>query len=59
MMPRQVELIAQLSSPFIIQKMKPIQTLDDVAAGLNALKVLDTRLIPVIESAGPVPLRLR
>ena len=58
-MPRQVELIAQLSSPFIIQNMKPIQTLDDVAEGLDALKGLDPRLIPVIESAGPVPLRLR
>ncbi|MEP1443698.1 MAG: DNA-3-methyladenine glycosylase 2 family protein [Hyphomicrobiales bacterium] len=39
--------------------MKPIQTLDDVARGLSALKELDPRLIPVIESAGPVPLRLR
>ena len=58
-MPRQVELIAQLSSAFINKDMKPIQTLDDVARGLSALKVLDPRLIPVIESAGPVPLRLR
>ena len=39
--------------------MKPIQTLDDVAEGLDALKALDPRLIPVIENAGPVPLRLR
>ena len=39
--------------------MKPIQTLDDVARGLEALKALDPRLIPVIENAGPVPLRLR
>ena len=58
-MPRQVELIAQLSSAFINKDMKPIQTLDDIARGLSALKVLDPRLIPVIESAGPVPLRLR
>ncbi|MEP3232392.1 MAG: DNA-3-methyladenine glycosylase 2 family protein [Hyphomicrobiales bacterium] len=39
--------------------MKPIKTLDDVARGLSALKVLDPRLIPVIKSADPVPLRLR
>lgn len=39
--------------------MKTIQTLDDIANGLEALKVLDPRLISVIEVAGPVPLRLR
>ena len=39
--------------------MKPIQTLDDIAEGLDALKVLDPRLIPVVESAGPLTLRLR
>lgn len=53
------ELIARYNSPFINEPMKPIQTLDDVAEGLEALKRLDPRLIPVIKSAGPVPLRLR
>lgn len=39
--------------------MKPIRSLDDVAVGLEALRVLDPRLIAVIDTAGPVPLRLR
>lgn len=39
--------------------MKPIETLNDVAAGLDALKALDPRLVAVIEQAGDVPLRRR
>ena len=39
--------------------MNIIQTLDDIADGLEALQVLDPRLIPVVEIAGSVPLRLR
>lgn len=39
--------------------MKPIQTLDDIARGLEALQALDPRLIAIVEQAGPVPLRLR
>lgn len=39
--------------------MKAIQTLDDIADGLDALQVLDPRLVPVVQIAGSVPLRLR
>jgi len=39
--------------------MKPIQSLEDVAEGLEALKTLDPRLVLVMEAAGDVPLRLR
>lgn len=37
--------------------MQIIHTHDDIAAGLNGLMMLDARLIPVVEKAGPVPLR--
>ena len=37
--------------------MRPIETLDDIAEGLAALARRDARLKPVIERAGPVPLR--
>ncbi|MCB1425679.1 MAG: DNA-3-methyladenine glycosylase 2 family protein [Zhengella sp.] len=37
--------------------MRPIETLDDIAEGLAALAGRDARLKPVIERAGPVPLR--
>ena len=37
--------------------MRPIETLDDIAEGLEALARRDARLKPVIERAGPVPLR--
>lgn len=37
--------------------MRLIETLDDVAEGLDALARADRRLVAVIETAGPVPLR--
>lgn len=39
--------------------MRPIETDGDVSEGLTALARLDSRLLPVIEIAGPVPLRCR
>ncbi|ADZ68671.1 DNA-3-methyladenine glycosylase family protein [Polymorphum gilvum] len=39
--------------------MKPIETLDDIAAGLAHLGRADPRLAPVIAKAGAVPLRRR
>ncbi len=39
--------------------MRTIDSLDDVRDGLAALAQADARLVPVIERAGPVPLRRR
>lgn len=39
--------------------MRTIDSLDDVRDGLAALAVADSRLVPVIERAGTVPLRRR
>ena len=39
--------------------MRIIRGPDDIEDGLEALKVIDSRLVPVIEKAGPVPLRLQ
>lgn len=39
--------------------MQQINSLDDIADGLAALRLLDARLSPVIESAGEIPLRRR
>ncbi|CAN7313131.1 DNA-3-methyladenine glycosylase 2 family protein [Rhizobium sp. LjRoot30] len=38
--------------------MQTIQSLDDIAAGLEALRSIDPRLSAVIDVSGPVPLRL-
>src|SRR5690606_25589104 len=38
--------------------MRIIRGEDDVFEGLHALAAIDPRLVPVIEAAGPVPLRL-
>src|SRR3546814_19488155 len=38
--------------------MRIIRDEDDVFEGLHALAAIDPRLAPVIEAAGPVPLRL-
>ena len=39
--------------------MTPIESLDDIAKGITALKALDPRLETVIASAGDIPLRRR
>jgi len=39
--------------------MRRIECDDDVAAGLEALVVLDPRLAPIVAASGPVPLRRR
>src|SRR3546814_7864427 len=40
------------------EAMRIIRDEDDVFEGLHALAAIDPRLAPVIEAAGPVPLRL-
>ncbi|MBN9673411.1 DNA-3-methyladenine glycosylase family protein [Roseibium aggregatum] len=39
--------------------MKPIETDEDIRAGLAALIAIDPRLAPIASAAGPVPLRRR
>ncbi len=45
--------------PVPVAGLRPIETEADVAAGLEALVLLDPRLLPVRDLAGDVPLRLR
>lgn len=42
-----------------ILNIRTIKGPGDVADGLEALRTLDSRLVPVIDRAGPVPLRLQ
>lgn len=39
--------------------LRRIETLEDIAEGLDALARIDPRLLPVIEAAGEIPLRRR
>lgn len=40
-----------------MSKIRIIENPRDIADGLDALRMLDSRLVPVIDHAGPVPLR--
>jgi DNA-3-methyladenine glycosylase II len=56
---RAVKRTPAVPPPVPVAGLRPIETEADVAVGLEALALLDPRLVPVRDLAGDVPLRLR